>query len=688
MATDQKALAVIAELTHPLDKPEDLLFHRMSAHESLSEPFEFDLHLLSLSEKIDFEKLLGKPMTVKLKVGPKGEGTRYFNGRVARFERLGSHPRTRYYAYRVVLRPWLWFMTLAQDNRVFQQKSVLDIVKFVCEAHKSMSATVESKLKGSLEPREYCVQYHESDFQFVSRLLEQEGVYYHFEHTSNNHQLVLCNAVSSHSAQADNPKVRYVAGARAGSKGEFVRAWTTAVQAHSAKVTLADFNFETPATQLRSTQAGTHASATATLEVYDYPGRYAKKAEGDRYAELRLSEHEARYPVFDGATDVRGMTCGKTFEISDLPDAAENGKYLVARTVIEVQEGVHDSSGQTEGSGIDCKFQAVSTQAPFRSRSVTPKSLVHGPQTAIVVGPAGDEIHTDKHGRVKVQFHWDRLGKKDEKSSCWVRVSQPWAGKGFGFVQIPRIGDEVVVSFLEGDPDRPLITGRVYNAVNDPPYTLPTHATVSGVKTRSSKGGSADTANELRFEDEKGKEYIRLQAEKTFYRHVKENAFDNIVGNDTLTVGGSRFEAIGKDQKVEIKADQWHKVGQDVHVDVAADIFVNGGAATDMTAGTVLTLTVGTDMALNVGANLHQTAGKAIELNAGMTLAVEAGMTITLKAGGSFISIGPAGVDISGAMVKINSGGSGGSAAKAKKAKKPKQPEKIKEWKDPMPAKK
>ena len=682
MATEKKALAEIAELTHPLPKPGDLLFHRMKAREALSEPFEFDLELLSPHEQIDFELVLGKPMTVALKLVAGGTAVRHFNGRVARFERLGGYPKTNYYAYRAVLRPWLWFMTLAQDNRIFQQKSVLEIVQAVCQAHGALGASVVSKLAGTLPTREYCVQYHESDFRFVSRLIEQEGVYYHFAHTATKHELVLCNANTSHAAQSADAKTKYVAGGRAGSKAGFVRGWTRVVQAHSAKATLADFNFETPATQLRSVKASSHKSAAASLEVYDYPGAFGVKADGDRYADLRTSEHEARYPVFEGSTDLRGMTCGATFEIAGLPDSAENGKYLLAGTVIDVQEGVHDSSGESEGSGVECSFEAVTSKAPYRARSVTPKSLVHGPQTAFVVGPAGDEIHTDKHGRVKVQFHWDRLGKKDDKSSCWVRVSQPWAGKGFGFVQIPRIGDEVVVSFLEGDPDRPLITGRVYNAVNDPPYLLPKHATVSGVKTRSSKGGTADNANELRFEDEKGEEYIRLQAEKTFYREVKENAFDNIVGDDTLTVGGNRYEAVKKDQKVEISQDQWHKVGKDLHVDVGADIFVNGGAAADVATGADLKLTVGASMALDVGSNLLQSAGQAIELNAGMKLAVEAGMTITLKAGGSFISIGPSGVDISGMMVKINSGGSGGSAGKAKKAKKPKKPSLIKAWKD------
>ena len=673
MATDKNALAEIADLVHPLQlsAADDLLFYSMSARETLSEPFEFDLQLISLSEKIEVEALLGKPITVKLKLDPKGgAGERYFHGRVARCERVGSMPGTRYYAYRAVLRPWLWFMTLAQDNRVFQKKSVLEIVKAVCDAHVGLGAAVVSKLSGNLKPREYCVQYHESDFQFVSRLLEQEGIYYHFEHSASAHKLVLCNAASSHTAQAGAAaKLSYVAGSAAGSKTQFVRGWSSVIQAHSAKATLADFNFETPATKLLSTKSSTHAGAAATLEVYDYPARFDATAEGDRYAELRTSEYEARYPVFEGTTDVRAMACGKTFEIASLPITAENGKYLVAQTRTELVEGVHDSSGEKQGSHFECRFEATSTKAVYRTRSRTPKALVHGPQTAFVVGPERDEIHTDKHGRVKVQFHWDRLGKEDENSSCWVRVSQPWAGRGFGFVQIPRIGDEVVVSFLEGDPDRPLITGRVYNAVNDAPWTLPDHATVSGVKTRSSKGGWAGTANELRFEDAKDKEYIRLQAEKTFYRHVKENAFDNIVGDDTLTVGGNRYEAIKKDQKVEITQDHWHKVGKDLHVDVGGDIFVNTVGASDLTAGT----------------NLALTAGMEIAVNAGIKLSVEAGTTITLKAGASFISIGPGGVDISGPMVKINSGGSGGSA---KKAKKPKQPEAIKVWKDPMPPKK
>ena len=650
MATEQKALAEIATLTHPLPKQDDLLFFHMSARETLSEPFEFDLQLLSPKLDLDLEAMLGKPMTVELKIDPEGEALRHFNGRVARVERLGLQPGTDYYAYRAVLRPWLWFMTLAQDNRVFQQKSVVDIVKEVCTAHAGLGASVASKLKGALEPREYCVQYHESDFQFVSRLLEQEGIYYHFTHTATQHELVLCNDLSSHAAQKSHLKIRYVAGAKASAAVDFIREWTRGVKAHSAKSTLADFNFETPATRLLSTKTTNHKSAPASLEVYQYPGVFAKKLEGDRYAELRIGEYESRYPLFEGQTDVRAMTCGATIDIYDLPIKDEDGKYLLVGTRIEVQEGVHDSSGNATGSRFDCGFEVVSSKAQYRSRSHTPKSLVHGPQTAFVVGPAGDEIHTDKHGRVKVQFHWDRLGKKDDKSSCWVRVSQPWAGKGFGFVQIPRIGDEVVVSFLEGDPDRPLITGRVYNAVNDAPWTLPDHATVSGVKTRSSRGGNAGTANELRFEDDKGKEYIHLQAEKTFYRHVKENAFDNIVGDDTLTVGGNRFEEIKKDQKVAITQDHWHKVGKDLHVDVGGDIFVNAATAGDLKAGTAL--------------------------------ALEAGMTITLKAGGSFISIGPSGVDISGPMVKINSGGS------AKSAKKPQKPAAIKEWKDPMPPKK
>ncbi len=668
MATEQKALAKLAELVHPLAKPELLLLHRMTATETLSEPFEFDLELLSEDKDLNFKALLGKPMTVKLKLGDKGNTLRHFHGRVARFERRGSLPRSRYYVYRAVLRPWFWFMTMAQDNRVFQNKTVPEIVKAVCDGHGALGASVVSRLKVGPAAREYCVQYHESDFAFVSRLLEQEGIYYFFEHSATKHELILCSDASAHTAQKAWPKMRYVAGGEAGSETDLVRGWNQVVQAHSAKATLADFNFETPATKLSSSIASAHTTPSASLEVYTYPGGFGDKVAGDRYAALRVGEYESRHPRFEARSDIRAIACGSTFDIADLPVKQENGKYLTVRTRLSMQDGVYDSSGNAEGSAFEVQFEAMSAEEKFRPAWITPRALMHGPQTAFVVGKAGDEIQTDPHGRVKVQFHWDRLGKKDDKSSCWVRVAQPWAGKGFGFVQIPRIGDEVVVSFLEGDPDRPLITGRVYNAVNDPPYELPKHKTVSGVKTRSSMGGSADTANELRFEDEKGKEYVRVQAEKTWYRHVKENAFDKIVGDDTQSVGGNRYQGVEKDQKVEIKQDHWHKVGKDLHVDVAADIFLNAGTGFDVTGGQNLALTAGQEMAFN----------------AGMKLAVEAGMTITLKAGPSFVSIGPGGVDISGPMVKINSGGSGGSA---KKAKKPSKPAAIKEWKDPMPPK-
>ena len=450
MATEQKALAAIAELTHPLAQPELLRLHRMTVTETLSEPFEIDLELLSEDENLDFKDLLGKPLTVKVKLEP-GKTLRHFHGRVARFERRGSLPRSRYYTYRAVLRPWFWFMTMAQDNRVFQGKTVPEIVLAVCNAHVALGASVVSRLKGAPEPREYCVQYHESDFAFVSRLLEQEGIYYFFEHSATKHELVLCNSASAHAPQATSPRMRYVAGGAAGSKTDFVRGWNQIVQAHSAKATLADFNFEIPETKLLSSVATVHTNAASSLEVYAYPGGFDAKPDGDRYAELRTGEYESRHPRFEARSDVRSIACGTTFEIVDLPVKAENGKYLTARTRVSMQEGVYDSSGSAEGSAFEIQFEAVSAKEKFRPASLTPKAMVHGPQTAFVVGPAGDEIHTDKHGRVKVQFHWDRLGKKDDKSSCWVRVSQPWAGKGFGFVQIPRIGDEVVVSFLEGD---------------------------------------------------------------------------------------------------------------------------------------------------------------------------------------------------------------------------------------------
>jgi type VI secretion system secreted protein VgrG len=443
---------------------------------------------------------------------------------------------------------------------------------------------------------------------------------------------------------------------------------------------------------------------------------------------------QARQRVIDGETDAKGLVCGKTFNVKGLPVPAENGEYLVIQTTIALQEGVEESEGPEGQNLFACEFQAVSTKEPFRAPLTTQRPLVHGPQTAIVVGPSGDEIHTDKYGRVKVQFHWDRLGQKNEKSSCWVRVSHPWASKQFGMIALPRIGDEVVVSFLEGDPDKPLVTGRVYNADNMPIYGLPAHATISGIKSRSSKGGAAENNNELRFEDDKGKEYVWFQAEKDFYRNVKNDAFDVVGANETVTIGtnrktvigadnewhvkGSSTEEIGVDLNTTVGADVIAKIGSVLDLDVGKDIDVKGGADGNLKLATKLVVNAGADIAVESAANIDVKAGQNIaqeggmklsmkagtdlfaeggmnvNIKGGMKVVIEAGMNLILKAGASFIAIGPDGISIVGApLVKINSGGAGGAAgpATAAKAASPKAPAEatnppdIEAWQDPLP---
>ncbi|MDB5817721.1 MAG: vgrG [Rhizobacter sp.] len=720
----------LAELTHPLPKQGDLLFHSLAATETLSQPFEYELALLSENENLDHDLLLGKSMTVKLELA---KGERFFNGRVARFGLVGKKTGTRYYEYRAVLRPWLWFLTLNQDNRIFQEKTAVDIVKEVCNAHAALTPAIEEKHHQTLDSRDYCVQYRESDFAFVSRLLEEEGLYYYFEHTASTHKMVLCAGPSSHGAQAGYETLDYVGGARSGSKQEVVRRWTASSSVETGTVTLTDFDFEKPTLSLNKSKTTTRKQPVTGLESYDYPGAYVKPDIGTRYVGLQIEALQARQRVIDGDTDARGLVCGRTFKVKGLPATADNGEYLVIQTHIALQEGVEESEGLASQNLFACEFQAVSTREPFRAPRVTPRPLVHGPQTAIVVGPGGAEIHTDKYGRVKVQFHWDRLGANNEKSSCWVRVSHPWASKRFGMIALPRIGDEVVVSFLEGDPDKPLITGRVYNADNMPIYGLPAHATITGIKSRSSKGGGADNNNELRFEDDKGKEHVWFQAEKDFYRNVKNDAFDVVGHDETVTIGKLRKTSIGTDNTWDVGGSSNEQVGKDVHRTIGADSITSIGSVMDLTVGTHAGVSVGSNTTVAVGANLEvavgantglhvgsnldvdvgqnlaQTAGMEMSLKAGMDMlgtagmnlmlkggvnvVIEAGMQMTLKAGPAIITLGPAGVSIVGPMVMINSGGGGGSATPAKAAKKTDKtdpskavaPAKIVAWQDPLP---
>ena len=608
-----------------------VLLSSLSGEEGISRLFRFDLELLSSSESIDFQAVIGQNATVRLTLADGSD--RYFNGYISRFAQGGHHGDLISYNAQIV--PWLWFLTRTSDCRIFQQKKVPDIVKQIFDEMGFKDYKLQ--LYGDFVEREYCVQYRETDFNFVSRLLEEEGIFYFFEHQNGVHTLILANDPSAHKPCPDQPQARY-AGASGGAAQEddVVHEWHVQQELRPGIYAQADYNFEQPSQPLKASVAG-----KSPYEIYDYhPGEYRKPPEGDGLARTRLQELEGTGLIARGASDCRAFTSGYRFDLTDHYRGDMNQAWVL--TVVRhsaTQPGDFRSQGASAQAGIHYEnhFECIPYSTPFRPARATPHPVVQGSQTAVVVGPSGEEIFVDKYGRVKVQFHWDREGKNDENSSCWIRVSQAWAGKKWGAMFIPRIGQEVIVDFLEGDPDQPIITGRVYNAEQIPPYNLPDEKTKSTVKSLSSKGGAG--FNEFRFEDKKGSEQIFIHAEKDLHERVKDSRFETIVGSTHLIVNKDQFEKIGGDTHLQVAGDQNEKI-----------------------SGTV-SLNAGMDVEQKAGQKYAMDAGQEIHLKSGMNLVIESGTTLTLKVGGNFININPGGVFISGTMVFINSGGSAGSGA-------------------------
>lgn len=671
-----------------------LLFRRMQGREELGRLPEYRIELLRSQKNgpIDVEKLLGTKATVKLLLA-KGK-YRYFNGWITAIDQGGSTGR--FDVYRVDLRPWLWHLTLGADCRIFQEKTAVEIIEAVFADYSSQQ--VEKKLTGSFRKRQYCVQYRESDFDFVSRLMEEEGIYYYFKHSDGQHQLVLCNGSAGHAPMTASKLGWAEAQKDDQLRDDIVTQWRLAQHLRSLKYTHTDFDHEAPATQLLATDQRTVSYAKpGDLEVFDYPGEFADPGaagnaqEGKRLAKLRVDAFEAGHITGEALTPCRHAAAGWTFTFAD---HVNKGDYLITGANFEMDFGDYEATADETSIGFSCRMSVIPKKTPFAPEMTTPRAQVHGPQTATVVGPSGDELHTDKFGRVKVQFRWDRVGKKNEKSSCWVRVSHPWASKQFGMIALPRIGDEVVVEFLEGNPDRPLITGRVYNGDNMPPYELPAQATVSGIKSQSSKGGSLSNANELRFDDKKGSEYVWMQAEKDFHRLVKNDAWDTIKHDSFTDITNNRALKIGKNLDAEVGELTKVKVGKDCHVDLGADFNLAVKGATgikstgkvDLKGDQAISISSGQGLDVDIGQGLKLSANTTVHIKATAGVVIDGGMQLSIKAGAAFITLGPDGVSISGPLVKINSGGSAGSASAAAKASPPapQAPTKPKESKDPL----
>ena len=531
---------------------------RFEAREAISDLFEVELTLTSDDKDIAFADVVGKPAVLKLETDQ--SEPRFIHGIVSRFRQAEDGKKLT--VYHATLVPKLWRLRHRHDARIFQEMTVPDIIAQVLDG--AGVTDHRAALTGSYSPREYCVQYRESDLAFISRLMEEEGIHYFFEHSEDKDVVVLGDAPSSSAAIAAPDTVAYRGTLGAMAHGESVARFSSWEEVRPGKVTLTDFNFKKPSLSLVSSSSG---KLDTDLEVYDYPGEYDMPGDGSALSKVRLEEQEARRSVAEGESGCIRLTPGYTFTLSDHPRDAENQTFLLTAVHHRgSQPQLSEAGGGSDGTSYHNSFQAIPSAVPFRPERRTLRPTIKGVQTAIVTGPGGEEVHTDEHGRVKVQFHWDRQGKKDDKSSCWIRVSQVWAGAGWGAMWIPRIGHEVVVDFIEGDPDRPIIVGRVYHGANVPPYPLPAEKTKSTIKSDSSKGGGG--YNELRFEDKKGSEEVYLQGEKDWTILIKHDKNQRVGHDETLDVGNDKTIHIGHDRQKTVDNDQVEVIGGNKTIDV------------------------------------------------------------------------------------------------------------------------
>jgi type VI secretion system secreted protein VgrG len=673
-----------------------LRVRRIQGHERLGRLPSYRLELVR-SQRLDplgLDALLGTQATLKLQ--RTGEQFRYINGWVTSLELGGAVGR--YDIYHLILRPWLWHLTLGADSRIFQDKNALQVIDAVFADYSNVQLDT-SKLSGTPRTRPYCVQYRESDFNFVSRLMEEEGIWYYFTHTETQHTLVLANSAGGHAALPEGT-LAWSYKQTEQVREDVISEWRQIQQVRPLKFTHDDFDHEAPATSLEKTDQRTVGYPThGDLEIYDWPGTYAypgdgaNATQGATNAKLQVRRFETQHLVATATTPCRSAAAGLTFTMKDHP--RNPGNYLISGADLEADFGDEEATQADRGFGFRAKLQLVPQAAPFAAEAITPRSIVRGPQTAVVVGPSGDEIHVDRLGRVKVWFRWDRVGPKNERSTCYIRVATPWASKNYGMISTPRIGDEVVVSFLEGNPDRPLITGSVYNGDRMPPYALPAQATVSGIRSRSSKGGGADNFNELRFDDKAGSEYVWLQAEKDFHRFVKHDATDEVVNDNQVEIGKNHTAAvgeaydlkIGKTAKLEIGTDASAKVLGDLKVKVEGATGLKVTGALDIKTDATLAIASGGAMDIDAGGSLTISSAGSVTIKATSGVVIDGGMSLTIKVGGTFIVLDPSGVSIVGPMVKNNSGGSAGSASSATKASPtaPEAPAAIVHKSDPLP---
>ncbi|KQU86499.1 type VI secretion protein Vgr [Variovorax sp. Root318D1] len=608
---------------------DQLMFRSMHGSEGLSRLFEFEVDLLSPRPSIDAQSVLGKALTLELRTT--GE-PRFLDGQVVRFSMVGREGGTsRHTVYRATVRPWLWYLTRSSDNRIFQSKSVVEILE---EVFGDYGFAFEKKLSGTYRCWEYCVQYNESDFAFVSRLMELEGIYYYFKHEKNQHTLVLADDIGAHEAMPGYETIDYFAADRPITEDmEVIDDWQMTEEVRTGSYTVDDFNFTTPKGDLSSIRSQPHSHDNAGYDMYEWLGEHTDSGQAEHYARVRLEEAQSLAQRSNGHATVRGMAPGRTFTLRNAPRGDDNGEYLIISVSYALREGGY-ATGSAPGS-YGFGFVAQPATNPFRAPRQTPMPRTSGPQTATVVGPEGEEIWTDQYGRVKLQFHWDRAGLGNENSSSWVRVSQAWAGEGFGTVHLPRIGQEVVVDFIGGHIDRPIVVGRVYNADQMPPFDLPGEATKSGIVSRSSKGGAVANANAILFEDAMGAERVLLHAERNLDVEVE--------GDETHTTNKTRTTLIKGHESSTFEA------GEERHITSGAVETIDGGEERTVTGGATETVTDGETRMISGGATETISGGETRLVDGGIVETDNGGVIVTIN--GTVLRL------VSGADIRITGSG-------------------------------
>lgn len=607
-----------------------LLFRRMVGTEEVGRLFEFELDLLSVNHDICFADVLGQKLTIEMQ---RFDGEpRYFNGIVSRFSYVGSE--NQYALYRASVRPWLWFLTRTADCRIFQDMTVPDIIKQVFRDYGFTD--FEDRLFRDYSEWNYCVQYRETAFNFVSRLMEHEGIYYFFIHEEDKHTLVLADEYSSHNPYPGYETIKFFPPSEQDKAfEEHISDWSVVQEVQAGRYSLNDYNFELPRAMLEVRSAISRDNAFADFEYYDYPGAYAKAEEGEFYARNRIEEVQTEYEKVSARANAGGLCPGFLFTLEWHPRKDQNRQFLLLSIAYHLVSDAYTTEPTIDPEPpYRCSFTAIDGQQPFRPARITPVPVVHGPQPAVVVGPDGGEIHTDEYGRIKVRFYWDRYAPGDDRSSCWVRVSQNRAGKDWGEVYLPHVGQEVIVSFLEGDPNRPLVTGRVYNHDNMPPLDLPTKKTQLMMRDH---GG-----NEMLMEGEGGDQRITMFSPSGDSRFSMGAGFNpdpgfhwNTAENWVADIGGYQHIDVARDQQIDVRGNVTETIGGSYTQTVESDsTWLKEGAEASVNFSAVAKTVVGAEASANLSAKESLTVGVDLSQFIGFKSDITAAGKLTIDKSG------------------------------------------------------